>query len=494
MTKPLVVFEMANNHGGKVEHGIEIIQAFGELVKPFKDRFDFGFKLQYRDLDTFIHPAYKDRMDLKFVKRFTETRLDEFEFLALRSEMDMNGFIPVCTPFDEVSVDLVEKHNYQYLKIASCSFGDWPLMERIALSKLPIIASTAGASLETLDHVVAFLEHRNRPLILLHCIGAYPTPMDHLQLNQIDFLKHRYPQHRIGLSSHENPNEIGLISMAIAKGASVFEKHVGIDNLNAYSCNPEQMNEWLLEAANALDICGSSGRYEPSVIERVSLGSLRRGAYAKEAIKGGEVIGLDKVFFAMPTEVGQLTANDCGKYSEFKALFNIPKGGEVYSYEVIQTDRRKKIVEIVEKVKDLLKASHVTLSEKADVEISHHYGLDEFEFTGLTIINIVNRAYCKKLLVLLPGQSHPEQYHKKKEETFHVLHGEVRMILDGVDSFLYPGDVVTVEKKVRHSFGSRDGAVIEEISTTHYKNDSFYTDPAIALNLNRKTQLTYFFG
>jgi N-acetylneuraminate synthase len=51
-----------------------------------------------------------------------------------------------------------------------------------------------------------------------------------------------------------------------------------------------------------------------------------------------------------------------------------------------------------------------------------------------------------------------------------------------------------VEREVRHEFWSEHGAVIEEVSSTHFREDSYYTDPAIAKNLNRKTQLTYFFG
>jgi D-lyxose ketol-isomerase len=55
----------------------------------------------------------------------------------------------------------------------------------------------------------------------------------------------------------------------------------------------------------------------------------------------------------------------------------------------------------------------------------------------------------------------------------------------------HPGDVVTIEPGVRHKFKTQSGAVIEEISTTHDRNDSFYTDPAIMENKQRKSLLTY---
>jgi len=38
---------------------------------------------------------------------------------------------------------------------------------------------------------------------------------------------------------------------------------------------------------------------------------------------------------------------------------------------------------------------------------------------------------------------------------------------------------------------SAGGCVFEEISSTHYADDSYYTDPAIAANTSRKTHLTH---
>jgi quercetin dioxygenase-like cupin family protein len=81
-----------------------------------------------------------------------------------------------------------------------------------------------------------------------------------------------------------------------------------------------------------------------------------------------------------------------------------------------------------------------------------------------------------------------------KEETFHVLHGEVHLFLNGDQRVCRPGDVVNIEPGVRHAFVSPTGSIIEEISSTHYKDDSFYTDESIMRNTNRKTLLTYWMG
>ena len=110
------------------------------------------------------------------------------------------------------------------------------------------------------------------------------------------------------------------------------------------------------------------------------------------------------------------------------------------------------------------------------------------------MLTVVNRDYCKKLLVSLPGQKHTEQYHKQKEETFHDLYGSVEIELNGKTQTCHPGDVVTIEPETRHAFVSSCGAVIEEISSTHFLDDSFYTDTKISANKQRKTVLTHWMG
>jgi hypothetical protein len=59
----LFILEMANNHMGDLKHGLNIIRSFAEVTRKYD--FNFAFKFQYRDLDTFIHHSYKGRKDIK---------------------------------------------------------------------------------------------------------------------------------------------------------------------------------------------------------------------------------------------------------------------------------------------------------------------------------------------------------------------------------------------------------------------------------------------
>lgn len=494
LPNPLFVLELANNHMGDVTHGIRIIRECHQAVYDLP--FSFAVKLQYRHLPSFIHPDFKERLDLKYVKRFRETELTPDEFRRLRDEIGVCGFLAACTPFDEPSVDLFESHGFDILKLASCSFTDWPLLERIATARQPIVASTAGAQLDDIDKVVSFFEHRNRPLALMHCVAEYPTPPDHLRLGQIDLLRERYPDLPVGFSTHEPPESLMPVQLAAAKGAVIFEKHVGVPTdryaLNNYSATPAQIRAWVEAAAEAWTMCGQPDtRNRGSDLEVSSLAALGRGAYLREAVRRGQRISPSQVFFAMPVQERQFSASDFSKYAEVIANADLPANAPISQDNTSLINQRDRVYQIAQSVKDLLDRSGVVAPRQADLEISHHYGLDRFDDVGLTMITVVNREYCKKLIVLLPGQRHPEQYHELKEETFHVLYGDLRVTLDGQEHACRAGDVLTIERRVKHAFSTAGGAVVEEVSSSHATSDSYYTDPAVALNENRKTLLTY---
>ena len=146
---------------------------------------------------------------------------------------------------------------------------------------------------------------------------------------------------------------------------------------------------------------------------------------------------------------------------------------------------------IVAEVKKMLKRSKVVVPGQCELEISHHYGIDNFFESGSTVITVVNREYCKRVIVMLPGQSHPEQYHRQKDETYHILHGEILLSLNGVEQSRKANDVVVIPREVKHGFTTRTGTVIEEVSSYYTQGDSFYTDATIEANLNRKTFVSY---
>ena len=81
---------------------------------------------------------------------------------------------------------------------------------------------------------------------------------------------------------------------------------------------------------------------------------------------------------------------------------------------------------------------------------------------------------------MLANQDHPTHRHLQKEECFELLEGDCILTLNGRDIPLKKGMPILINREVNHSFRSKNGCVIEEVSTTHIKGDSIYEDPSIS--------------
>ena len=88
----------------------------------------------------------------------------------------------LCVPLDENSVKKIIEMNFDLIKVASCSAKDWPLLEEISKSGMPVIISTGGLDLDDIDNVVSFFQHKGVDFALMHCISIYPTPSKEMQL------------------------------------------------------------------------------------------------------------------------------------------------------------------------------------------------------------------------------------------------------------------------------------------------------------------------
>ena len=477
----LFVLDLANNHQGSVEHGLRIIQSMAEVVKKHHVR--AAIKFQFRQLDTFIHPSHQTGSELKYIQRFQSTRLDTPQFQTLLNEVWANGLLAMCTPFDEESVSIAVDMGFNVLKVASCSAKDWPLLEEIANAGPPVVCSTGGLTLGDIDNVVSFFQHRAVQFALMHCVSIYPTPDDMLALNQIQTLRNRYPQVPIGWSTHENPDDPIPVQLAVALGAQLFERHIGVETeeikLNAYSSTPGQVDKWLEAHSRSKVLCGSTARQPVSDIEQASLDGLRRGVFAKRPIKKGHALSREAIYFSMPYVEGQLESGNWrdGYQATQDILPDQPVMNNAVEIEIDQGIITLK--QAVHEIKAILNEANIQLGSDFKVEYSHHYGLESFRETGAAIIECINREYCKKLVVQLPGQRHPSHYHARKEETFQVLFGVLHVKTDGFGRILHPGETLLIQPGVWHSFWTDHGVVFEEVSTTHYNNDSFYADKRI---------------
>ena len=491
-SEDLFIFDIANNHQGSLEHGLNIIKEFGKVARS--QNIKAIFKFQFRDLDSLIHPDYINSDENKHIKRFTSTRLNLDEYKILLKQVKDEGMLSMCTPFDEKSVENIISLDFDFIKVASCCATDWPLLTKISSAYMPTVISTGGLSIQDIDKLVSFFSHKGNSFAIMHCVSVYPSNDEELSLNQIDLLKERYPDVAIGWSTHEHPDNTIAVSIAKAKGASLFERHVGLVtdkiSLNLYSSTPVQAEDWIKSYKRAKLICGNGLKRTHPKNEKNSLEILKRGVYLKEDLEIGQKISEDKIFFAMPFLENQL---DSGNWDEsIEAKESLKANQPVY----IRSIKKKRInagnailKEAIHEIKALLNRAGVVLNSDFEIEFSHHYGKDRFLEVGTFIINCINREYCKKILVQLPRQKHPLHYHKKKEETFQILYGCLETITDGHRRTLHPGETLLVQPGVWHCFWSQEGCVFEEVSTTHFNNDSIYNDKKIN-DMNREDRKT----
>ena len=314
----LFVLELANNHWGNIERGLKIITDFSRIVRFNNVR--ASVKLQFRDADNFIHKNFRDRTDIRYIKKTLDTKLTEDDYATLVKAVRQNGCIPMATPFDEKSVNLCVELGIPIIKIASSDLNDWFLIEKIAETRKPVIVSTGGSSLKDIDDLVVFFENRNIPLAINHCVSIYPSEDSELEMNQIDYLKNRYSNHVIGFSTHEYHDWTYSMLIAYAKGARTFERHIDIEmdgvSVSPYCSLPEQVDIWFKAFQKAKEMCGAPGTQKrmPPEKEIKYLDALVRGVYAKRDLPEGYIINHDHInedlYLAIPLQKGQISCRE----------------------------------------------------------------------------------------------------------------------------------------------------------------------------------------
>jgi sialic acid synthase SpsE len=329
----LFVLELASNHWGKLDRGLKIVNDYARVVHSTGVR--AALKLQFRDVDTFIHKDFREGSDLRYVNKTLATKMPWANYRFLVEATRHAGMVTMATPFDEFSVDKCVELGVEIIKIASSDLQDWFLIEKVAATGKPVMISTGGSSLSDMDDVVAYFEKKNIPLGINHCVSLYPSEDNELELNQVDFLVNRYPDNVIGLSTHEYHDWRSSLIIAYAKGARTFERHIDVDYegvpVSAYCSLPHQAEEWFQAFQTAKKMCGAPGiaKRAPPAKELQYLAGLVRGVYAKRDLPAGHILSDDDFYLAIPLQKGQISSHELKRG---EVLVNPLKADDVISF------------------------------------------------------------------------------------------------------------------------------------------------------------------
>ena len=297
--KPFIIAEMSGNHNQSLERALEIVEAAARTGAH-------AIKLQTYTADTMT-------LDLKEREFFISDEKSPWKGQSLydlykiaHTPWDWHkpifdhakklGLICFSTPFDETSVDFLEKLGSPAYKIASFENTDIPLIQRVASTGKPLIISTGMATLEELDESVnAARQAGCKDLILLKCTSTYPATPENSNILTIPYLRDRYGC-EIGLSDHTLG--IGVAVASVALGATVVERHFtlkrsdgGVDS--AFSMDPDEMKQLVEETGRAWESMGKAF-IGPSESEKSSI-TFRRSLYIVKDLKAGDVLTKENV-------------------------------------------------------------------------------------------------------------------------------------------------------------------------------------------------------
>ena len=322
---PYVIAELSGNHNGQYERAIKLI----ELAKKNGAS---AIKLQSYTADSITINSSDEEFQIKsgiwagsnLYELYKETSTPYDWFPGMFKRAREIGITIFSSPFDVDAVNHLEELNCPAYKIASNEFTDFMLIERVVETKKPILLSTGTATLDEIKNTVSYLNELGcKEFALLHCISAYPAPINEMNLAVIGELRRLF-NIPIGLSDHTIGN-IAAVS-AVVLGASIVEKHFtykrsegGPDS--AFSIEPAELQVLCQECNDAFHAIGTA-KYGVKDAEKESP-IFRRHFYSKTKIGKGEFISTNNVMSVRARK--GVASVDYKELMGLKALEDIPE-------------------------------------------------------------------------------------------------------------------------------------------------------------------------
>ena len=260
--KTFLIAEIGINHNGDIELAKQLIDMSIECGWD-------AVKFQKRNIEKSIPKHQRNKIrntpwgEITYYNYKKKMEFGKLEFNVIDSYCYKR--IPwFASAWDTDSLEFLEGYNLRYNKVASPMITNTKLLQDIAEKKRLTFISTGMSKMEDIDTAVDIFKENNCQFVLMHCVGIYPCPVNKLNLNMIVSLKERYPNDKIGYSSHYQ----GAIDTLVAKtlGAEVIEKHITLDRAmwgtdHAASLEKKGM-KYIRENVDDIDVMLGTGEKE----------------------------------------------------------------------------------------------------------------------------------------------------------------------------------------------------------------------------------------
>lgn len=288
-----IVAELSANHGHKLENALASVHAA-------KAAGTNAIKIQTYTADTITLDCDAEDFQVKsgtmwdgvtLYNLYKEAYTPWEWHKAIFDEAKKVGIDCFSTPFDKTAVDFLEELGNPIYKIASFEITDIPLIEYAASKHKPMVISTGIATPNDIQEALdACKRVGNDDITLLHCVSAYPAPMELVNLRTMMDMAARYGV-RVGLSDHTMGADVAIA--AVALGATMVEKHFILDrNIGgpdaAFSMQQDEFASMVQSIRNVEKALGTVAyKTDPSAIKGREFS---RSLYVAEDMKAGDII------------------------------------------------------------------------------------------------------------------------------------------------------------------------------------------------------------
>ncbi|MBI2837631.1 MAG: N-acetylneuraminate synthase family protein [Acidobacteria bacterium] len=294
---PFVVAEVGINHNGELDLAIEMVKA---AAKAGAD----AVKFQAIRADKLLAPrgAGLSHVSGSVHDFFRSVELTTDQFSRIRAACRAAGIGFIVTPFDEGVADELKTAGVDAFKIASGDITHLPLLRHVARKRRPLILSTGASTLTEIDTALsAIRQSSDVPVVLLHCVSAYPAAAQDMNLRAIQVMSRRFAL-PIGLSDHTQGIHLALA--AVALGAVMIEKHFTISRGlpgpdQTLSVEAAELTK-LVACAREVHMALGDGKKVPRRAEREARSQGRRALYTIRDVEAGRALELGDIAVLRP--------------------------------------------------------------------------------------------------------------------------------------------------------------------------------------------------
>lgn len=287
----LVIAEAGVNHNGNIELAKRLVDAAydagADYIKFQTFKADKLVTAKARKADYQERQTGAEESQYSMLKKL---ELSYRDFMVLNDYCRMKGISFLSTPFDNESIEFLDKLGMDVWKIPSGEVTNYPYLVKIAETHKPIIMSTGMCTMDDVNSAIQVLNsHGCGPITLLHCTTEYPAPYAEVNLRAMETLRHAFNL-PVGYSDHTQGITIPIA--AAAMGAVVLEKHFTLDRTmegpdHKASLEPAELKE-MVDAIRCVEISLGDGVKDPTDSERRNIGIARKSIVALRQIREGE--------------------------------------------------------------------------------------------------------------------------------------------------------------------------------------------------------------